>query len=210
MNEFLMSSMSFLATLFDGSMGWAIVLLALAVRLAILPLTLHLARRMLANQAKVKALQPEVDAIKARHAANPREMFAAISALYKENGAYMIDRSSLFGALIQLPVFALVYKAIGNVANGSGPFLWMKTLATPDAALTALVLVLTAIAAYYFPSVGGDVALLVIAVQIVVTAVIMWQLSAALGLYWAAASSVSVVQTVILQRDRRLAMANPA
>ena len=92
-------------------MGWATLALALLVRLALLPLTLHLARRMLANQRKVQALQPQVDAIKARLADRPAEMFAAVSALYKENGARVFDRSSLLGLLVQLPVFGLLYKS---------------------------------------------------------------------------------------------------
>ncbi|MEN3276249.1 MAG: hypothetical protein V7631_2039 [Massilia sp.] len=47
MNDILASAMSCLALLFDGGMGWAILALALSVRLALLPLTLHLSRRML-------------------------------------------------------------------------------------------------------------------------------------------------------------------
>jgi hypothetical protein len=84
MNEILASVMSHLAMLFDGNMGWAILVLALTARLALLPLTLHLSRRMLSNQQKIKALQPQVDAIKARLADKPADMFAAMSALYKE------------------------------------------------------------------------------------------------------------------------------
>lgn len=87
MNDTLAALMSSLASLLDGSMGWAILLLALAVRLALLPLTLHLSRRMLANQQKMKALQPEVDAIKARLKDDPRQMFAAVSALYGDTAS---------------------------------------------------------------------------------------------------------------------------
>lgn len=210
MNDILASSMSHLAMLFDGNMGWAILLLALTVRLALLPLTLHLARKMLSNQEKIKALQPEVDAIKARLAADPREMFTAISALYKKNGAHIVDRSSLMGALVQLPVFGLLYKAISNAVSGSGPFLWMKSLATPDAALTGIVLLLTAISAYYFPSAAADTATLMIVVQVLVTAFIMWKLSAGLGLYWAASAGVNTVQTFMLGHQRRRAGAHTA
>ena len=130
MNDILASSMSGIAMLFDGNMGWAILLLALSVRLALLPLTLHLSRKMLSNQQKIKVLQPQVDAIKERLAAKPAEMFAAIAALYKANGAHVVDRSSLIGLLVQLPVFGLLYKAISNASSGAGPFLWMKSLAT--------------------------------------------------------------------------------
>lgn len=208
MNDTLAALMSSLASLFDGSMGWAILLLALAVRLALLPLTLHLSRKMLANQRKMKALQPQADAIKARLKDDPQQMFAAVSALYKEHGVKVFDRSSLLGALVQWPVFGLLYRAISQAGAGGRPFLWMKSLAVPDTALTAIVLVLTAVAAYCFPS-GSDPSMLMMAVQVAVMAFMVWKLSAGLGLYWAASSSVNVVQTLVLRRERQRA-ARPA
>ncbi len=203
MNEVLASVMSGLAGLFDGNMGWAILALALGVRLALLPLTLHLARKMRANQQIVASLQPQVDAIKTRLADKPGEIFPAIAALYKENGAQLVDRSTLLGALLQIPVFGLLYKAISNASTGAGSFLWMKNLATHDAALTAVVLLLTALSAYYMPSSAPDKAMLMMVVQVAVTAFILWKVSAGVGLYWAASAFVSTVQTGVLRFEQR-------
>jgi YidC/Oxa1 family membrane protein insertase len=202
MNDTLASLMAFLASLFDGSMGWAILCLALAVRLVLLPLTLRLSRRMLANQQKMKALAPQVEAIRTRLKDKPQEAFAAVSALYKEHGVQLFDRSSLIGALVQLPVFGLLYRTVSNASAGSGPFLWMKSLASPDAALTAFVLLLTGVAAYYFPSASADPSTLMVALQVAIMAFMLWKLSAGLGLYWAASSGVNVLQTVVLRRER--------
>ncbi|MFC4932084.1 YidC/Oxa1 family membrane protein insertase [Massilia sp. GCM10023247] len=204
MNAMLTSAMDQFSLLFGGNMGWAILVLALAVRLALLPLTLKLSRRMLANQQKIRALQPEVDAIKKRLAGKPQTAYAAISALYKAHGAQVLDRSSVTGLLVQLPVFGLLYKAITNAGSGSGPFLWMKSLATPDAALTGIVLLLTAVAAWYMPSAGAP-AMWMIAVQVLVTAFILWKLSAGVGLYWLASACVGTLQSLVLRRERRLA-----
>ncbi|MFC0253837.1 YidC/Oxa1 family membrane protein insertase [Massilia consociata] len=201
--------MTQLATLFGGNMGWTILALALMVRLALFPLTLHLARRMLSNQKKIKALQPQVDAIRARHAADPKAMFAAISALYKENGARMFDRSSLLGALVQLPVFGLLYRAITTASTGA--FLWMRNLASPDVVLTGIVLLLTAIATYYSPSMAADMAMVMMIVQVAVTAFILWKVAAGVGLYWAVSACASIVQNVVLHvEERRLARITPA
>jgi YidC/Oxa1 family membrane protein insertase len=205
MNDTLASLMSFLASLFDGSMGWAILCLALAVRLALLPLTLHLSRRMLANQQKMKALVPQVEAIRERLKDRPQEAFAAVSALYRDHGVRLLDRSSLLGALVQLPVFGLLYKAVTKASAGSGPFLWMKNLASPDAALTTFVLLLTGVAAYYFPAASADPSMLMVVMQVAIMAFMIWKLSAGLGLYWAASSGVNVVQTVLLRRERNRA-----
>ena len=204
MNEMLASLMSQLAVLFDGNMGWAILALALAVRLALLPLSLHLARRMRANQKIVASLEPQVAEIRKRLADRPAEMLPAMSALYKANGARLFDRSSLLGALLQLPVFGLLYKAIGNAGAGAGPFLWMRSLATPDAALTGIVLALTALSAYFMPSAAPDKAMLMMVVQVVVMAFIVWKLASGVGLYWAASAFVGVLQTLLLRRGQRL------
>lgn len=205
MDELLASWMASLSSLFGGNMGWAILLLALAVRLALLPLTLHLSRKMLANQRKMKALQPEVDAIRQRLKDHPQEAFAAVSALYKERGVRVFDRSSLIGALVQMPVFGLLYKTIRQAGAGHQSFLWMKNLALPDARLTLIVVLLTGVAAYYFPSVSADPSLLMVAIQVAIIAFMVWKLAAGLGLYWAASSAVSVVQTLVLRWERRRA-----
>jgi YidC/Oxa1 family membrane protein insertase len=205
MNDTLATLMSFLASLFDGSMGWAIVCLCLALRFALLPLTLHMARKALANQQKIKALQPRVEEIRTRLKDKPQDAYAAVAALYKENGVRLVDRSTLIGALVQLPVFGLLYRTISQASAGKGPFLWMKSLASPDNALTAIILLLTGLAAYYYPSASADPSMLMVAMQVAMMAFMVWKLSAGLGLYWAASSGVNVVQTLMLRRERNRA-----
>lgn len=203
MNEFLDGLMSSLASLFAGNMGWAILLLALTVRLALLPLTLHLSRKMLSNQRKIRNLQPQVDVIRERLKHDPQAMFAAISKLYRQNGAHVVDRSSIVGTLVQLPIFGVLYKTVSNASAAGGSFLWMRNLASFDVALTAIVLLLTGIATYYVPSASNAPSTLMVAVQIAITAIFMWKMSAGLGLYWAASSGVSVIQNVVLRREQK-------
>ncbi len=203
MNELFVAMMSTLSQLFGGSMGWTILAVSLGVRFALLPLTLHLARKMMANQRKVKALQPQVDEIKTRLAAQPKEMLSAISALYQANGAKLVDVSSLMGAFVQLPVFAIMYNGIGKVAASGGPFLWIRSLGTPDVLLTGLVLALTAVASYYMPAMGGNAQIVMVVVQLAITALFIWKLSAALGLYWLGSAFVSAIQTLVLRFEQR-------
>jgi YidC/Oxa1 family membrane protein insertase len=81
----------------------------------------------------------------------------------------------------------------------------MKNLASPDAALTTFVLLLTGVAAYYFPAASADPSMLMVVMQVAIMAFMIWKLSAGLGLYWAASSGVNVVQTVLLRRERNRA-----
>jgi YidC/Oxa1 family membrane protein insertase len=179
------------------------LLLALTVRSALLPLTLHLSRRMLINQRKIRNLQPQVDVIRERLKHDPQAMFAAVSALYRQNGARVFDRSSILGALVQLPVFGLLYKTVSNASAAGGSFLWIRNLASFDAALTAIVLLLAGIAAYYVPSGSPPPAALMVAAQIAITAIFMWKLSAGLSLYWVASSGVSIIQNFVLRREQK-------
>jgi YidC/Oxa1 family membrane protein insertase len=203
MNKFLDGLMSALASLFEGNMGWAILVLALTVRLALLPLTLHLSRKMLVNQRKIRDLQPQVDAIRERLKHDPQALFAAVSKLYRQNGADVFDRSCILGAFVQLPVFGLLYKTVSNASAAGGSFLWMRNLASFDAVVTAVVLVLTGIAAYYLPSGSNAPSTVMVAVQIAITAIFLWKMSAGLGLYWVASSGVSIVQNVVLRREQK-------
>jgi membrane protein insertase Oxa1/YidC/SpoIIIJ len=79
----------------------------------------------------------------------------------------------------------------------------MRNLASFDAALTVIVLVLTGIATYYLPSGSNAPSTLMVAVQIAITAMFMWKMSAGLGLYWVASSGVSVIQNLVLRREQK-------
>jgi YidC/Oxa1 family membrane protein insertase len=158
---------------------------------------------MLTNQRKIRRLQPQVDVIRERLKHDPQAMFAAVSDLYKQNGAHVINRSSILGALVQLPVFGLLYKTVSHASAAGGSFLWIRNLASFDVALTAIVLLLTGIATYYVPSGANEPSTLMVAAQIAITAFFMWKLSAGLGLYWAASSGVSVIQNLVLRREQK-------
>ena len=54
-----------------GSLGGGILLVSAGVRLALLPLTLRLARRARDQQAKLATLLPELEALQRRYANDP-------------------------------------------------------------------------------------------------------------------------------------------
>ena len=63
--------LSLLAHLLGGSYGLAVVAIAVAVRLVLLPLTLRLAEQGWHRQQRMRALQPKLDALRERHAKDP-------------------------------------------------------------------------------------------------------------------------------------------
>ena len=60
-----------ISTALGGSMGWAIAVLSLLVRVVLLPLTLRLAYRGLETQAALKRLEPELKRVRAKYKGRP-------------------------------------------------------------------------------------------------------------------------------------------
>ncbi len=199
MNDMIMALLASLSHSFGGSLGWAIIVFSLGVRVALLPLTLSLARRAQRRQEILQRLQPEIDRLRQRYAKNPQRLWEEARRLYKEHDCSPLDIPTLVGSFIQLPIFGIVYSAIRNSLRSSGPFLWMRNLASPDFLLTLVILFLTGVSAYFMPASSEQMRSTLIALQVVVTFFIVWKLAAGLGLYWASSSLVGVVQTLWLR-----------
>lgn len=102
----------FLAWLVPGhSIGWAIIIITVIIRLILLPSSLKAAH----SQARIQALQPKVNQLRKRHKGDSMGMNKAIMALYKEEGV------SQFGAclplLIQLPILIILYQVFQRGLN---------------------------------------------------------------------------------------------
>jgi YidC/Oxa1 family membrane protein insertase len=141
--------LSFLDTatrpLLGASSAWvAIALLTVLVRVAMLPLAITQAR---AARTQVE-LQPEIAALRKRHAKRPERLQAAILDLYRERGVGVLAGSGclpLLLQLVQLPVLWVVYRVVRASAFTGALFgvpLGTTLLAAPPPLLLALVGVL--------------------------------------------------------------------
>lgn len=150
---------SHVAAKWEGSWGWAIVLLTVGINLLILPLRIASMRSGL----KMRRIQPSIDAIKTRYQGvkltDPRhhDMAAEIAKLQKDNGI------NVFGGciplIIQMPLlfafFGMLRKA--SVLRGAG-WLWLNDLSTADPhhILPVLMVVFQLLMQWYLPSPGVD------------------------------------------------------
>jgi YidC/Oxa1 family membrane protein insertase len=183
-----------------GSVGLAIVTVSVSLRVALLPLTIRLARRAEQQRERLAAIQPELDRLKARLRKQPEQLAAETLALYREHGIAPLDRSSLGMLALQLPLVSTLYGAISRGLGAGRRFLWISDLAKPDFALVAITGALT-----YLTTILGtsrDVSRAAAVISAAVTMAIMWRLSAALGLYWASSTAVGAVQAFWLRRHR--------
>jgi YidC/Oxa1 family membrane protein insertase len=121
------------------SAWFAIVLLTVLVRAALLPLAMVQAR---AARAQLD-LQPEVAALRKRYAGQPERLQAALAALYRERGVRLLP--GCLPLVLQLPVMWVVYRVVQASAFAGAFFgvpLSTSLLATPPPVLLALLGVL--------------------------------------------------------------------
>jgi YidC/Oxa1 family membrane protein insertase len=187
------------AHLFGGSMGAGILAFSLAVRIALLPLTIPAARRMRAQQAKLRRLKPELDQLARKHKSNPRALMETRSALLAKHG--VSTKPDFSTALVQLPIGAAVFTALRANVMRNTRFLWIRDLTRPDVGIAIVAAAIAAIAA----RVGGtDNPRAAMAIGATITFYFAWRMSASIGLYSVAWSGVSAIESFALAiADRR-------
>jgi YidC/Oxa1 family membrane protein insertase len=203
--DLLSSLITQLAQWLDGSYGLAIVVLALMVRMALLPLMLKTAEQGWRQQQQLAAMKPEIDRLRERHHKDPAAQAMALQALYREHGFSPKFGNTLLTAAVQAPLGAGIYAAIRQGMVGAGSFLWIPKLARPDFLLALAVAVLSYAAVLLNPAMTAQTKTLLQMLPVLVSFFMVWHLAAGLGLYWAGSSSVSLLQMLLLRRRIRRA-----
>lgn len=112
------------------SMGVAIIVLTLLVRLALVPLT----KKQLQAQKKLKDLQPEMDKLKKDHGHDKQKLTKATMELYQKHGVNPL--SSCLPLLIQLPVFIALYQVFFKLAQSAQLNMLYPFVQKPEAIAT--------------------------------------------------------------------------
>lgn len=113
---------------FLGNMGWAILLFAALLRLCLFPI----ANKSYTNMAKMKALQPKINDIRAKYGDNQMLIQQATMELYKREK--INPAAGCLPLFIQIPVFFSLYKVLNiSIEIRHAPFIgWIKDLSAPD------------------------------------------------------------------------------
>src|SRR6266550_3588312 len=81
---FLAVVLSMLTTAYSGNLGFAIITLSLITRLALLPLTLRMARHAQAQQRILQTIKREIDELKAKYKSSPQKLGTELSKALSE------------------------------------------------------------------------------------------------------------------------------
>jgi len=101
------------------SLGWAIIITTVLVRLVLLPFSIHQATHMHRNQKKMESLKSELKKINEQHKDNPTEKNKVTMELYRKAGVNPV--AGCLPLLIQLPVLIAIYRVF---LHGLGPENW--------------------------------------------------------------------------------------
>jgi YidC/Oxa1 family membrane protein insertase len=189
-----------ISTALGGSMGWAIAVLSLLVRVVLLPLTLRLAYRGLETQAALKRLEPELKRVRAKYKADQAKLREETAKVYQKHGVKLADGRSLAGTLVQLPIFIGLFGAIRRGLGSGGSFLWVKNIASPDLPLAGVCAAVTALSAWLAPNASASQRAPMVIFPALLTLFFLSRLAAGMSIYALSQGIVGVVQAVLLSR----------
>jgi len=150
-----------------GNMGFAIIGLTFVLKLLVLPL----AYKSYVSMARMKELQPEIEAMKERVGDDKPRMQKEMMQLYKDRKVN--PAAGCLPILIQIPIFFALYKVIFvTIELRHAPFFgWLNDLSAPD---TSSIYNLFGLLPWAAPAPGSLLALIFIGVLPILLGISMW------------------------------------
>jgi len=109
------------------SYGVAIILLTLAIRILMFPLTMKQVKSM----KKMQALGPDIEELRKKYEDDPQKQQQEMMKLWQESGANPMG--GCLPLIVQMPVFIALYRMLGSAYELRGaPFLYITDLSAPD------------------------------------------------------------------------------
>lgn len=103
--------MVFLIEMFSYSLGWAILLITIIVRL----LLVYPQHKMMVSQRKLQQIQPKIKEIQEKHKGNPQVLGMELMSLYKKEWVSPMGSCGLL--LIQMPILIVLYQVIISIED---------------------------------------------------------------------------------------------
>ena len=152
---------------FIGNMGWSIIGLTLIIKAILLPL----AYKSYVSMARMKELQPEMEALKERAGDDKQKLQKEMMMLYKEKKVN--PAAGCLPILMQIPIFFSLYKVIFVTlelrhAEWIG---WIRDLSAPD---PSSILNLFGLLPFTPPEPGSLLAIISLGVLPIILGISMW------------------------------------
>lgn len=150
-----------------GNMGLAIIALTFVLKLIVLPL----AYKSYVSMARMKELQPELEALKEKAGDDKQKLQKDMMQLYKDKKVN--PAAGCLPVLIQIPIFFSLYKVIFvTIELRHAPFFgWLRDLSAPD---PSSLFNLFGLLPWAAPALGTTLALIFIGVLPILLGITMW------------------------------------
>lgn len=150
-----------------GNMGWSIIALTFVLKLLVFPL----ARKSYVSMARMRELQPEMEAIKARTGDDKMAYQKEVMALYRTQKVN--PAAGCLPMLLQIPIFFSLYKVIFvTLELRHAPWIgWIRDLSAPD---PSSLLNLFGLLPYAPPAAGSALHSLSLPLLAIVLGITMW------------------------------------
>ncbi len=182
-----------------GNYGVAIILLTLAVRVLILPLSIYQTKSM----KRMQEVQPLMKEIQTKYKDNPEKMNQEMMNLYKTHGVNPF--SGCLPLFIQMPFLYAVFVALRSYPELPG-FLWIESLSSPDnLKILPILSVVFMLAQSYLGGTGTDQnQRFVMFLMPLFIGWISFNMPAGIVLYWVISTVFGLVQQAIYPGFPRL------
>lgn len=108
--------MAFLLEITGYSLGWAIIIVTIIIRLILL-IPQH---KMMVSQRKMQVIQPKIKEIQDKHKGNNQMLGMELMKLYKDEKVNPMGSCGLL--LIQMPILIVIYQVIVGIQNQSNTY----------------------------------------------------------------------------------------
>ena len=183
--------------------GIAIILLTVAVKFALYPLTLQSVQQMAAMQK----IQPKFDELKKKHKDKPEKFQQETMELYKEHGINPLG--GCLPILLQLPIFIALFMALTSpafkaalaAAPHAAAFLWIPDISfkDPSYVMPVLIGISTYLSQKTMPSsASNEQTKYIMLIMPFFIAFISLKFAAGVQLYWVAQNVLTVAQQLYI------------
>lgn len=189
------------------SYGLAIILMTIAIKLVMFPLT----QKQMKSMSAMQKIQPQTKYIQEKYKDDPQVMQQKIMEMYKEQGV------SPFGGclplLIQMPIFIAFYQSLFNfkfINEAHASFLWIPNIANPDPYF--ILAILAAVTTYLQQKVSmvesnDPTQKTMLYFMPVFMAWIAYKMPAGLPLYWVVFNILGILQQLYVNKSNQTVVA---
>ncbi|MCK5147827.1 membrane protein insertase YidC [bacterium] len=186
-----------------GNYGWTIILFSIMIKIVLYPLT----RKSFQSMKEMQKLQPRIKDLQAKYKSDPQRMNKEVQKVYKEHGVNPLG--GCLPMLLQMPVlFALFNLFRTTIMLRQAEWLMISDLSAPDGILMGIHIlpILMGVTMIFQQKLSGgqnpQQKMMAYMMPVMMT-FMFYRISAGLNLYYMMFNLLTIVQELIVKRNKK-------